>query len=403
MQVLTQVDDARRDRRGQHRAGVGRHRGPQPTRRERRAHPAQVGVETGAQPVRARLQLEGAEDGAESRHLGPDRDLRVVRLGQRRGQLARRQAVRVLGEQQQDLAVPQAEAAGGRAVLQGRGPPPQHAQPRRGEADRERRRRRDRPQPVDPQLGLGCGHRGPDQGQGLRPGHLPTAGDVDHADHRAGVRLTDRGRRAAPRGDLPEQVLRPEELDRTAGLQGGARRVRPRAGLAPVGAGDEVHALGPGPQPRRPLDPEQLAGGVADRHQQSGLGRRLDQQPTDHRHHRGQRGGQPKGGQLLVVQPDRGDGGLRVQPAGETAAPGVGHHRPDAPRQPAGGQEVVVHASQETGQPDSVAARRHRQAVARTHAVTLGADPNLGSVLGGSGAAMGPVPHPGPGLVRMSA
>ena len=91
-----------------------------------------------------------------------------------------------------------------------------------------------------------------------------------------------------------------------------------------------------------PLDPEQLAGGVADRDQQAGLGRALDQQPSDQRHRRRQRVVRADLGQLVVGQPDPGSGELGIQTRHQAAPPGVDDDATQGPVHVAGLHEVVV-------------------------------------------------------------
>ena len=141
--------------------------------------------------------------------------------------------------------------------------------------------------------------------------------------------------------------------------------------LAPVGTGQEVHVLGAGCAAPGPLHPQQLPGGVADRDQQAGLGGAVDQQAPDDRHGRGQRVGGADLGQLGRVEPDLGQGALRIETAADTAPPRIDDDPAQRAVDLAGLDEVVVHLMEIARQGRCVGARRHRQAVAQDHGPTI--------------------------------
>ena len=89
----------------------------------------------------------------------------------------------------------------------------------------------------------GARGRGGD-GEAVRVDGAEVAREVDHADHRAGVRVVDRRRAARPALHRIAEVLGPEDLDRVVERDRGADRVRARAALAPQRALGEVHVAG---------------------------------------------------------------------------------------------------------------------------------------------------------------
>ena len=157
-----------------------------------------------------------------------------------------------------------------------------------------------RPHPG--QLTLGSQRDAPHQGQGDRCAQLVAPGDVDETQHVARVRVSD-GRRGTRPGlhDLAE-VLGRGDLHRALQGDGGARCVGPGRALVPRRALDEVHVLGPAPQHRMPLDPEQPCAGVAHRHQVPCLRRDPPQQLAEQRQQLDERAALPVTAQLRSVQ-----------------------------------------------------------------------------------------------------
>ena len=110
----------------------------------------------------------------------------------------------------------------------------------------------------------GARGRGGD-GEAVRVHGARVAREVDHADHRAGVRVVDRRGAAGPALDRVAEVLGAEDLDRVVERDRGADRVGARAALAPQRALGEVHvARRAQAHLRGALDRHQHAVGVRD-------------------------------------------------------------------------------------------------------------------------------------------
>ncbi len=164
----------------------------------------------------------------------------------------------------------------------------------------------------------------PDERQRLGGCDVGATGEVDRADQRAGDGIVHRRRGATPRLNDAREVLRAADLQ--LGVEGERRAGRVRSGpaLTPVRAWHEVHRLGFADRIAIALDPEQRAVGRGHRDDDAGVGRVLDQQPTDDRKRRRQRVGGAH-----VVEGD-GDGcrlrsaAVGVDASGQAAAPAVG-------------------------------------------------------------------------------
>jgi len=89
--------------------------------------------------------------------------------------------------------------------------------------------------------GSGGGHG---DRQAVRVDVLLQAGQVDHAEQLARLRVMDGGRRAGPGLHYLDEVLRGEDLHCVIRRQGGPDSVGPSAVLAPQGALREVHRVG---------------------------------------------------------------------------------------------------------------------------------------------------------------
>ncbi|GAA4257908.1 hypothetical protein GCM10022255_076540 [Dactylosporangium darangshiense] len=124
----------------------------------------------------------------------------------------------------------------------------------------------------------------------------------------------------------------------------GTGRVGAGVGLVPVRAGDEVHALGPAHDGRVPLDPQQPALRVADRHQVVAVLGEAAEQVAEQRQHVAQRVRAAVVLQLIVVQADR-DRGVGVEAAGGAAPPRVGDHLAHLPADAAAAEERVPGAA----------------------------------------------------------
>ncbi len=120
VELVAQALDRRSSRRRQDRATVGRDSATKvASGRSSRTRTTSVSIST-LETIGTRRQLERSEHRAKSGHLSADRDLCLLVVAQRHAQLGSREPVGRLGDQEQQLAVPQAESGGGRAVTQRR-------------------------------------------------------------------------------------------------------------------------------------------------------------------------------------------------------------------------------------------------------------------------------------------
>ena len=130
---------------------------------------------------------------------------------------------------------------------------------RRGAVAGARSRRSSAGQPVQAQLALDRGDGRPHDREGPGGRDVVAAGQVERTQDGAGVRVVDGGRRAAPRGDRPGQVLGREDLHGLVQRQGGAGSVGAGAVLGPpapstkwMRSARRRSCLGPSTQSRRP-------------------------------------------------------------------------------------------------------------------------------------------------------
>ena len=183
------------------------------------------------------------------------------------------------------------------------------------------------------------------------------AGQVDDAEHPAGVGIHDRRSRARPALDGLGEVLGREDLHGMGGGHRRADRVRARAGLAPQRALDEVHVVGRAvAQLRVALDAQQQAVGVADDEEMVGVEQGLGHALVDER--AGGRSGWSSHGSRVPWELDdrrRGLAPARVDAGVARALPGVGDRAADSGRAgilvvgPARPSTKSSHASRSSG------------------------------------------------------
>ena len=242
VQLVAQPIDRGRRRRRQDRAAV---RAPPPgaagRRRGRPARPATSVSTAGREPVGTRRQREsarapraggtarrGPSPAACSSSLSATASSAVVRPSAGLGQ--QQQRSRCAAGSSRVVVEPWRSVAPWTPSTSSRGP--------RQPVGRGRSATRRGAEPLDPQLGLDRRDRRAHERQALRRRDLVAAGEVEDAEHGPGVGVVDRRRRAAPRRDLPGQVLGPEDLHRPVERERRARarwcRRSPRSSRRPA-------------------------------------------------------------------------------------------------------------------------------------------------------------------------
>ena len=155
-------------------------------------------------------------------------------------------ATRGLGEQQEQLGVPQRQLDRARTagVSRARSRPRTSSRGalRGGGGTRRAGPRCSLLAALPAQLRLDRGDRGPHQREHVRARDVVAAGDVDRAEQHPGHRVVHRRRRAAPRLDRTAEVLAAVDLDGVVDGERGAGGVGADDVLGPAGTLDEVHA-----------------------------------------------------------------------------------------------------------------------------------------------------------------
>ncbi|VXB21520.1 hypothetical protein PSCLAVI8L_130210 [Pseudoclavibacter sp. 8L] len=291
--LRAQLANAGRLRRGQQLSAIGLDGRSHVTCFEKVEHIDGIARDALRHPVGARHEVETAlrEHRPQPRDLGPERDLLGALAVDPERELARSEPRRPSGEERQDLRVPTAQLE--RCTIDGgesgtvdteRTDPARRdgVRLRRGSGVNTQLRRVVREQHGESHLRLGGGDRGAHQGKRVWADGSFVTREVDSTDRDAGKRVVDGHGGAAEQLDGRREVLRPCDLDASTRGERGPWGARSDGGLRPIGALDEVHALGSTERGTVATHPEQPSLLVRDRDDQTSVPSWLHEKTIEH-------------------------------------------------------------------------------------------------------------------------
>ena len=253
---------------------------------------------------------------------------------------------RLLGQQDQQLAVAQRDVDGLAVEPHVRAVAAEHGElePRRRAAGGPVRGARRR---LERELDERGGRR--HEPERVRMDGLHRRGQVDRPEQQAGRGVVDRGGRARPPLRVRAEVLGGEDLHGLAGRERDADRVRARRVLAEARAGDHPEPVGRlAPDAAVAVDGEQQAARVGERDQVVGRGRDRSERLPQHRGVRPEAVVAEPGGRRLLGLLDRRGAQLGVEPLRGRAAPGVEDRVADAGGRAVAFQELLAREPQLT-------------------------------------------------------